>query len=230
MGELSGHRGFNAGFCLKPKYMNRMPTLAASGKFMAPSRVDCRDYMTPTEDQGSKPWCAAYAVANWAESMLWRRDDTFEQIKPDWIYAYAKEHDGMPDVEGTTLTAALESLRGSVFDRDVCKVKVVKPSRLSFKYALHKFGAIVAGFNVSETWYGCTRDNPVISSVGKESLGGHAVICCGYGKDGVYVQNSWGARGWGQYGFGQINWDVFDAQVSYGAVLSNVLDGLTINT
>lgn len=227
MGE---NKPYKAGFCLKPKGFGRLPVLSASRKFFAPARVDCRDYMTPTEDQGDKPWCAAYAVANWAESMLWRRDDTFDQIKPEWIYAYAKEHDGMPDIEGTTLTAALEALRGSVFDRDVCKVKVVKPNRLAFKYAIHKFGAIVAGFNVSEKWYECTKDNCVISELGQENYGGHAVIVCGYDWDGVYIQNSWGAKDWGNYGFAKIVWDVFEKQVVYGAVLSNVLDGLTINT
>jgi len=218
-----------AGFCLKPKELSRMPFLSPSRSFMAPKQVDCRDYMTPVEFQGEKPWCAAYATANWAEAMLWRRDDTFEQIKPDWIYYYAKEQDGMPDVPGTTLTAALEALRGSIFDRGVCKVKIVRRSRLSVKYAIHKFGAILGGFNISPAWYGCTRENPNISDVGDVFEGGHAVIICGYNREGVHVFNSWGTN-WGNYGFGFLDWTTFDKQFVYGAVLSNVLDGLTINT
>ncbi len=217
------------GFCKPPKNPEAFASIRASSQFMAPKRVDLRDYCTPTEDQGSKPWCAAYAAANWAENIKWRVTDTIEQVMPDWIYAYAKQHDGDPNGEGTTLTDVLEALRGTLFNRDATRVKVIKPNRLSFKYAVHKFGAVLAGFNVTREWFGVTRDNPVITgATDKTGVGGHAVIVCGYDKDGVWISNSWGA-GWGEYGFTKILWPAFDAQIMYGAVLAGCLNGLDLN-
>lgn len=217
------------GFCKMPKGFSHLSALTASRRFLAPSKIDLRDMCTPTEDQGSKPWCAAYAAAQWAENIQWRVKDAPTNIKPDWIYTYAKQHDGDPNGDGTTLTHVLEALRGSVFDRDKCKVKVLRPSRLAVKYAIHKFGCALGGFNIDSSWWGVKKSTPVITGKGTPNQGGHAVLICGYDKEGVWIQNSWG-KDWAEWGFAKMTWDAFDKQFMYGAVLSNVLDDMTIHT
>lgn len=229
----SGSREFArkhpAGFCKIPSGFSHLPVCKASAEFMAPSRIDLRDYCTPTEDQGTKPWCAAYAAAQWAENIKWRLTDRPENIDPTPIYKYAKSVDGDPDGDGTTLTAVLEALTKSVFTSGACRVKVVRASRLSVKYAVHKFGCILAGFNIDSGWWGVTRTAPLITGGGQPNQGGHAVLICGYDKQGVWIQNSWG-KDWGEWGFAKVSWTAFDREFLYGAVLSNVLDGLTLNT
>ena len=181
------------GFLKMPKGFSHLPSLSATRQFMAPSRIDLRDLCTPTEDQGSKPWCAAYAAAQWAENIKWRLTDCVEQIDPTPIYKYAKSIDGDPYGDGTTIPAVLEALKHiGVFGKE-CTVKVIRPSRMALKYAIHKFGCCLGGFGVSEEWWGVTKKSPVIT--GKKAYvnrGGHCVLVCGYDKEGIWIQNSWG--------------------------------------
>lgn len=215
------------GFCKMPRGFSSMPFLGVPQKFMVPSRIDCRDLFTRTEDQGSKPWCAAYAAAQWAENVMWRVNDYPEEVDPAWIYQWAKAHDGNPTGSGTTLTAVLEALRVKMFKRE-CRVQVLRPNRLAFKYALHKFGCCLCGFDIDSSWWGLTKENPVVSGQGTPHCGGHAVCAAGYSKDYVYLVNSWGVDH-GEYGHIKMPWAVFDKEIMYGAVLSNCLDGLKIN-
>lgn len=217
------------GFCKVPKDLDALPSLKATPAFMAPKRVDLRDYCTPTEDQGNKPWCAACAATNWAENILWRKNDYIEQIKPEWVYLWAKQHDGDPDGDGTTLIAVLEALKSKGIFPVSCKTRVIRNSRLAVKYALHKFGAILAGFETTKEWYSCTKADPLIRYVANSGkLGGHAVLLCGYDKEGVFIQNSWG-YGYAEWGFVKMTWECFDNTFLYGAVLDNCLDGMKIN-
>lgn len=221
------------GFCKVPDFVTTLPSLTASRQFMAPSRVDLRDFCTKSEDQGSNPWCAAYAAAQFAENIRWRVNDYPEDVNPAPIYRYAKTVDGNPTGEGTTLTAVLTAIMTpesmvQVFSPTACSVKVLRPNRLSFKYAIHKFGCCLAGFNISSQWWGIRKDAPVIGTDGAQGQGGHAVLCCGYDKQGLWIQNSWGVN-WGEYGFAKILWEEFDRECMYGAVLENCLNGLRMN-
>ena len=221
------------GFCKVPANLDKMLSFSFFGTgFTAPKTVDLRDYCTPTEDQGSKPWCAAYAAAQWAENIRWRRDDLDplkNNIDPTWIYQYAKTVDGDPDGDGTTLTAVLEALlsRG-LFDRNLCKVRTIRASRDAVKYAIHKFGCVLGGFNVTDEWYDLNSHNTCVTGRSTDWQGGHAVLMCGFNPDGVIIQNSWGVS-WGSYGFGLISWKAFDDQFIYGGVLTNCLNGLSMN-
>ena len=216
------------GFCWKPKDFGRLAAMKATTQFMAPSRIDLRDYCTPTEDQGEKPWCAAFAAAQWAENIKWRLTDTPANYEPAPAYKYAKTIDGDPNGEGTSLNAVLEYVRKYLFaDNPKCQVLVLRPSRLAVKYAIHKFGCALGGFDIDSSWWGVTKDTPVITGKGTPNQGGHAVLICGYDKQGVWIQNSWG-KTWGEWGFAKIPWEVFDKQFMYGAVVSHVLDGMTM--
>jgi len=217
------------GFCRVPDNLEDVPALSLYGRnFVAPKTIDLRDYCTKTEDQGRKPMCAAYAAAQWAENVRWRITDAPEQIDPGWIYQYAKQHDGNPDGDGTTLTAVLEALlsRG-IFDSKVCKIQVIRSSVEQLKYAIHKFGCALGGFMVTPEWYELNANNTTITGRDKRRIGGHAVMICGFNRDGVIFQNSWGCE-WGADGFGLILWQAFYEQFLYGAVMTNILDGLRV--
>lgn len=230
-------RSHPVGFCRVPSDIGAMPGVLASARFSAPRRIDLRDYCGPTEDQGSRPWCAAYAASSWAENVLWRARDYYEHVSPDWIYSWAKAHDGDPNGSGTTLTAVLDALRSrGVFSASVCPVRVIHDGGVALKYALHRFGAVLVGFDVTDEWYGIRRTteardedgNPVVTGRGSpRKIGGHAVLACGYNETGLVIQNSWSA-GWGLYGFATVAWPEVARTFMYGTVLGNCLNGFTV--
>ena len=200
------------------------------GRLDVPTAVDNRQYCTAIEDQGSKPWCAAYTAAAFAENVLWRKNGKISQIEPDWIYKFAKVHDGDPDGDGTTLDQVLAALLDKgVFGKD-CKIRMVGrgwtgTDETDVKAAIHRFGCFLGGFDITEEWYDLSRKG-VENVTGKasQSLGGHAVLVCGYNAGGVWIENSWG-KDWGKDGFGFIEWTAFRKQFMYGTVLTNCLDG-----
>jgi C1A family cysteine protease len=223
------------GCCKVPSNLTSFPTLRATPKFVAPATIDLRDYCTKTEDQGNLPQCAAYSAAGYAENILWRKNDYPQQIDPHEIYSIAKKNDGDPNGDGTTLDAVLNALlEKGYFDRSRCKVLCVFDRldlRNQLKYAIHKFGCALGAFNITTEWFGLDRNKTSLSiDDGKsyQSEGGHAVLICGYNRDGVIIQNSWGLD-WGAFGTGLIPWNKFDQQFIYCGFLSNALDGFSKN-
>ena len=218
---------------LTPRNLEKYPVLEmVSGRFVAPDTIDLRDYCTRTADQGSKPWCAAYAAAGFVSNIIWRKEDIPPTIEAEPLYKIAKELDGEPNVDGTTLTAVYQAvLDKGYFDDTVCSVKVLH-NKNQVKYAIHKFGCCLLGMMVTKEWYYCNRNKTTIS--GKDPatpntpLGGHAVLCCGYNPDGIIIQNSWGVD-WGSFGFALVTWDEFEREFSYGAVMDNCLYGTKMN-
>lgn len=223
------------GFCKVPKDLDELPSLkiVAGNRYVAPIECDLRGHCTKTENQGSLPYCAAYACTNWAENQLWKLKDIPEDIDPVAMYKYAKKIDGDPDGEGTTLTAVLQYLLDKgIFDKKQCSIKVIKNNSNSInsvKYALHKFGSILGAFNCTNEWYSVNPNKTTISGRGKYyECGGHAVELCGYTKDCVIIHNSWGVE-FGRDGFCYMTWSEFEREWLYGAVLSGCLNGLTLN-
>lgn len=218
------------GWCRVPARKGKVPALKF-GRLDVPESVDNRAYCTAVEDQGAKPWCAAYTAAAFSENVLWRRDGRIKQIEPDWIYKYAKAHDGDPDGDGTTLDCVLDALLSKkVFDPDVCKVRMVGcgwtgTDVQDVKAAIHRFGCFLAGFDITSEWYDLSKSGRTnVRGAKAQSLGGHAVLVCGYNPAGVWIENSWG-EDWGAKGFGFIEWKAFHDQFMYGTVLTNCLNG-----
>ena len=212
-----------AGFLKLPKGINKVPTLRASKSFVAPTMVNSMGLCTVTENQGATSKCAAYATTSFAENILWRQDNYPQQFDYDKVYAKAKEIDGDPD-EGTTLTAAMEAFLAvypKLFDKS-CKPKIIRAwggNMDDVRYAVHKYGCIVGGFNITEDWYAC--DNKCkgwIPSKGGKPVGGHAVLICGYNKNGLQIQNSWGPQ-FGESGFATLSWKDASEQFLYGCTL-----------
>lgn len=215
------------GFLCKPHDILSLPALTFErDEFVAPKTIYNMDYNTRVEDQGEKPWCAAYAAAMFAENVLWRKYGKPPVVKEDWIYEYAKKHDGMPDMDGTTLVAAMSALLdGGLFNPSVCKVKVLNTPE-QVKFAIHKFGVCIIGMQVTQEWYYCNREKPSIYGQHEQiPLGGHAVTCCGYDRSGFMILNSWGPK-WGSDGFALVSHDCFKRQFVYGAVLTNCLNDI----
>lgn len=234
---VNGHSAYKLDAVKIPANIRQIPRLSASPtKFFAPVTVDLRDYCTQTENQGQKPWCAAYSAAGFAENIYWRKNDMITQIDPGPIYKGAKLIDGDPTGDGTSLTAVLQVLlKKGYFDSSICRVQVIydDPNFCdSVKYAIHKFGCCLLAMNITEEWYLLNANKTsVTGSLPKytKSVGGHAVLCCGYNRDGVIIHNSWG-EDWGDYGFALITWDEFKREFIYAAVLSNCLNGMKLSS
>lgn len=230
-----GKEKFKVGYVKVPENLKGMPTVAGlfCRTFQAPATVDLRDYCTQTENQGSRPWCAAYTAAGWAENILWRKRDYVVQIDPASIYVEAKRLDGDPNGEGTTLDAVLKVLLNKgYFDPNKCKIQVIwnyAGFEESIRYAIHKFGAILFACNITEEWYLVGPNKTSVTGKNNNNfVGGHAILCCGYNRDGVIIHNSWGEE-WGQYGFALITWEALKRQFLYAAVLTNCLNDFKMN-
>lgn len=230
--ELNGNdlgRIYQLGCVIVPPNLEQLPLLTPRQSFVAPNTIDLRDYCCKTRDQGRNPWCAAFAATAFASNVNWRKNDIPMQYDPAPIYAVAKKIDGSPNTDGTSLTAVLEALLDNgIFDRGRCVIKILRTVE-QVKYAVHKFGCCLAGLNVSQEWYTCNKNKSTISGrKNAEQIGGHAVLVCGYNKDGAIIQNSWDTD-WGSYGFALITWNEFIREFMYGAVLDNCLYDTKMN-
>lgn len=215
---------YKLGTMLEPPSIGTLLGLSIKGeRFLAPSTIDLRDYCVKTSDQGKLPWCAAYAAAGFASNILWRKLDFPPKIEPQPIYEYAKKIDGNPKSDGTSLDAVLSALlEFGYFDKSKCDIRILR-NQEQVKYAIHKFGCCLLGMMVSNEWYYCNSKKSTISGkTQKTLLGGHAVLACGYTREGIIIQNSW-SPDWASYGFALITWDEFDREFVYGAVLDNCL-------
>lgn len=198
----------------------RLQLSAAPTSYVGPAHLDRRPEMLPTSDQGNTSKCVAYSIAGCLEYRRWKRDGIAEQIDPNDIYARAKQLDGMPGQEGTTLEDGLQAAQ------DLGLMSRVENSLLREVYtfpevqqAIHRYGVILGAFNIQAGWMAATPDGWIPAGGG--NLGGHAVAICGASTLTepwwVAIQNSWGdAQGW--RGFNRMPHDLFLQQFEYGLV------------
>lgn len=223
-------RRYKAGFLKKPIDFTTFPRLGVTPKFVAPNKIDERFRMTATADQGYLPQCAAYAAWKMMGNIYWRKNGypCDSLTNPALIYADAKRHDGDPSGDGTTIPSVLDALKHLNLFSSTCQTRIVNPSITDVKFALHKFGVILGGFNITEEWYKCNpKKTAICSKNALPGIGGHCVAVVGYDKDGLYILNSW-SEAWGEYGYALITWKCFQEQFIYGGVLDNCLDGIKL--
>ena len=214
-----------------PEKLKVKQMFKATGSFRGPKELFNQYYCTPVDNQGQLPWCAAYSAANYAEEKLWRKKGYPEQIDPAPLYKYAKTIDGDPEGDGTYLECTLQALLNKgYFDPALCKVKTIggyvfsNDSALQdVKYAIHRHGTIIAGFNITTEWYSPRKG--VVTGMSGTTEGGHAVHLVGYDQDGVLLQNSWGPD-YAHEGFVYLTNNAFKKQFMYAALLTNTLNGL----
>lgn len=215
-----------------PSEIKKSNLFCAAKNFQAPKELILTGYCVPVDDQGSRPWCAAYSAANYAENLLWRKRGYHQEIDPAPLYSYAKSIDGDPNGDGTYLECTLKALlKYGHFDSGICKVKTIGGSCFGnagalqdVKYAIHRYGVVMAGFNITDEWYS-PKKSVVRGDDGHVSQGGHAVLIVGYDEDGVIIQNSWGVD-YAHGGFVYLTNRAFEKQFIYAAFLTRALDGM----
>lgn len=210
-------------YCKMPDKSVLAPlAFSASVRRAVPLSVVCIGAATRTEDQGSTPKCAAYSASSYAENILWRKTGELpDPIDPNMIYARAKETDGDPNGDGTTLNDVLGALVHFGILPSSGRTRTIT-TPFDLKAAIHRYGTCLLGMNISNEWY---RGNTKIESTTAPLVGGHAVQCVGYDAFGPWIQNSWGEK-WGDGGFAHISWAAFNRQFMYGAFREGALAGM----
>lgn len=189
---------------------------AADPNFVAPRKIDNRDMLLVSSNQGMTPHCAGYATAGYIEFINWKVKHYPEQVDGDAIYERAKllDHDS---ADGTTLEFAAEAALclGLISHNED---HFVAPTKKDLQFALHQFGVVVCGFDITDDWNYVNSKGDIAFTDRPDRLGGHAVLACGYDDIGVYIQNSWG-KTWGIHGFGRLSWEQVSDQFMYGLVI-----------
>lgn len=212
-----------------PEKILKRETFKSTKNFSAPDELVLKGYCTPVENQGNLPYCAAYSASSFAENILWRKNHYHQDIDPVPLYKYAKSIDGDPNGAGTYLECTMEALlEKGYFDKDICRIKQIggemfdngNPIR-DVKFAIHRYGVCMAGFEITTEWY--SPKNDTIKGGKYPSEGGHAVIICGWDKEGFIIMNSWGTS-YADHGFVRVAYNVFEKQFLYGTTMTHVLD------
>ena len=193
-----------------------------------PRKIDNRHQCSVTDQQGTKPHCAAYSICNLCEALIWKKTGKLINIDADQVYARAKQIDGDISSDGTYLEAAIKAaFQLGGFNGSSIKIGTIYNDGSDntielVKFLLHKYDFLHMGFQITEGWYATSESDYFIRDRGA-NLGGHAVLGCGFDPDGVYIQNSWGTS-WGAKGFGILPWSAFKKQFMYACYLQGSLD------
>ena len=198
--------------------MDKLGIYKRAPKFIAPRRIDFRDMCLRSSNQGVSPHCAGYSTAGFIEVQNWRTKHYPEQVNGDAIYREAKKIDNF-NGNGTYLWATVKAAANLGLTSG--KGKGVGSNRQDIQFALHEFGVCLAGFIITSEWNSVDKKTGFIRDMAGnyETLGGHAVLLCGYDENGIYIQNSWGET-WGLYGFAILRWAQYDRQISNAMVIS----------
>ena len=212
------HTNFRGGGLMPPKQaLGTMEGLQADQDFIPARRIENRDRLILSSNQGNYPHCAGYATAGVCEFHHWRTKYYPKQFDGDAIYKKAKELDGRPDVNGTWPEYAISAAIQLDFIRG--QGKAFGNSKKDIQFALHEYDVAIGGFMIDDNWnYVDRKTGRIMDKPDMRKLGGHAVCLCGYDEEGLYIQNSWGEN-WGLYGFALIPWSMVERQYMMGMVI-----------
>jgi hypothetical protein len=194
----------------------RARTLKAPPGWDCPEHLDNSGYCTPLESQGNNPWCAAYSMAQLLTASYWREFHRKIDLPEGDIYAGAKRRDRITG-DGTTLDAVMAAVDRHDFGLGVtptlAKERVLDAPDVLF--AVHKFGLVLVGMQISKGWDKLRPDGSIGNASG--TLGGHAVLVSGYDTvNGTIWGPNWWGRTWGRDGFWFMTIEQFAAQFAYG--------------
>jgi hypothetical protein len=192
---------------LRVQKHNAAPILSAPAKWACPVWLDNRPYMLPADDQGQTQTCAGQAMAGLIEAWRWRATHTPNPVNGFAIYSEAKRLDNESS-PGTTFDSAFAAAKSLALIPPYTTFLRI-PSVSDLRFALHRHGVILAGFNITDGWEFPDHGGWIEPST--KDLGGHAVALCWFDPAGIGFQNSWGAN-WGVRGFGRITWEQASAQ------------------
>jgi hypothetical protein len=225
MVDFSKRTCFKAGGLLVDKPDLLLATTGAdTSNLQAPLYVDNRGLLLPADNQGDKPWCAAYTMATVIEIAKWKKTRERVTIDPAPIYVKAKLHDGNND-PGTYLDSVFVAARKLGLIPESASMRALR-TRNDVKFAIREFEVCLLGLMITDGWNDVNLRTGYIGN-GKQKLGGHAIAGCWYNDtpgardNGIGIGNSWGLS-WGVNGFGRLTWEQFDEQFMYGLVVENI--------
>lgn len=190
-------------------------------KYRTPNVIDHREFCLPTDNQLDTPHCVGYTIAAYLEIKYWKDNHIPLQFPADKIYQFGRSYK-CDSISGTRLEYCLEELKNKeIFNGELLTFSTMIDLKMTIKCFIHKYDCVMGAFNITDEWYKLNRYDIIKEKRNPTQLGGHCVLCCGYNKDGIYVQNSWGYEDWGSYGFGIIPWDMVQKQFQYGVVIDN---------
>lgn len=208
---------FKPGLIHSPRRTTNL-RVSAPSDYYPPKHMDRRAELLPSSDQRDSSQCVAYAVAGWLEHYRWKNDGLVAQIDPAPIYARAKQIDGFPLHDGTSLEAGLQAAQDLGLMPCATRVREVN-SEAEVKQALHRFGVVLSAFNCTDLWSTPGEDGWM--RPGGQILGGHALLICGFsevdGDEYYCLQQSWG-EGIGWRGFVRMSPEQFRQEFIMGLV------------
>lgn len=195
-----------------------------------PIKVDYSSKMSPVKDQGDEGTCVGFASVTGMKEYQEQLDyGNPISLSPRYVYHECKKIDGMPDVEGTAVRAAMKVLKnkgvcqesfwpyqphqknrpkkGAASDaKKFCELSYARILNLDeLRMSLASIGPCVIGAEVFDGMMDTTTGVVPMPRKGERSVGGHAVCPVGYDgkKEFIKFKNSWSSS-WGDKGYGYL--------------------------
>ena len=189
-----------------------------------PDTLDNRAMCLPPYDQDNYPdlrLCGECATCAYMNALYWKQTGRPIRFDPRHLYEVERaRHTGNGgEMNGACFDCMMHFVKSEIGYGDEYRLFNVLGGALEesgtlqdcvpiVKHYVHRDGVALVMVMCRETWRELKRTGKtVIPSGGKEPIG-HAVVVCGYNKDGFIIQNSWG-RDWGDNGFGLIRYEDF---------------------
>lgn len=206
------------GLILADKPLGAKEGLQADPEFVAPRKIDRRDMLLASSNQGNFPHCVGFGTAGILEYWHWKKKHYPIQYNGDKIYEAAKKIDNY-NGPGTYLRFGIQG----AIDLGLIngKKKQLGLSVNNVKYAIHEHDIVLAGFNITDEWNLVDKSGRIVEKANPKNIGGHCVIICGFNKDGFYIQNSWD-ESWGLHGFCLLPYALFKKQFMSGYVIKDI--------
>ena len=195
-------------------------TIEKGDNFIAPRKIDHRDLCIETNNQGNTSECTGYSTAGYIEIKHWQKRHFPKQYDASLIYKGAKAIDNFKGNGSWVKYTVQSAINSGMIKGDI---KYINNTRQDLKFAILEYWACIGCFIITNEWNRVyVRDGRISDLHGDcHTIGGHAVLICGFDQEGVYIQNSWGPE-WGIFGFGLLPWELFDKQFMSGVVIDNM--------
>lgn len=189
-------------------------------RYCYPNVIDYRDFCLPTNNQDNTPHCVGYTVGAYLEVEYWKRYHIPKQFNAEEIYKAGRKYKA-DTIDGTKIEHCLLQLKkDKVFYGSI--LSYIPQSVNEVRYVVHQYGITMCGLLITDEWYNLDKEFVIKESKKPKVLGRHCVLCCGYCKKGVYIQNSWGFKKWGNYGFCIVPWNMWMKQIQCCVFIKNL--------
>ena len=191
------------------------PLLKAPANFERPNAIGNWEYLTPLENQGSNPWCAAYAGCQYLQASFWRDNNFKAEFSEEKLYWAAKAIDRNRN-DGTSLESIIYAAQANHFGNSHGAPTIIPELCSDWRdlvFFIHRYGFVLIGMIITDGWLfddGRVRDSDV-------DLGGHALIAHSYDaiRRVFWVANWWG-RDKGANGSYEVTFDQMKDQFCSG--------------